>query len=165
MAGEDHSEFACKDRDLVFEALLITLKDSETTIAGLLGGRFCKNNMSFWCSVSLCFCPFHPDIAFNRIADFVTDCCTDCAYAPTSRSYSHRSKITNSHRCCKYSNCSSSNTPNSPSEYSTNFISFFLPLLLLFFFLLFERGINCYCKALGAIFHLILDNNGLFDVI
>jgi hypothetical protein len=85
MASEDHSEFACIDRNLEFEALIIALKDSDTTIAGLLGGRFCKNNMSFWCHVSVCFGPFYPDIAFNRIADFFADYCT--GYCPTKRYY------------------------------------------------------------------------------
>jgi hypothetical protein len=130
MAGEDHSKFACIDRDLEFEALLITLKDSDTTIAVLLCGRFCNNNMSFWCYVSLCFGPFYTDIAFNRIAGVFADSC-----------------------------------PKSPSEYSTNYISFFFLPLLLFFFLLFDRGINCNCEAYGAIFSLILEDWGLFAVI
>jgi hypothetical protein len=97
MAGEDHSEFACIDLNLEFEALLITLKDSDTTIAGRLSGRFCKNNMSFWCYVSLCFGTFYPDIAFNRIADFVADYCT--GYGPTKNYFS--SKSTKNQRSCK----------------------------------------------------------------
>jgi len=145
MAGEDHSEFACIDRDLEFEALLITLKDSDKTIAGLIGGRFCKNNMSFWCYVSLCFGPFFPDIAFNRIADFSADIFTD--FGPTNYCCSLKNKISSSQSWYKYCHCNPSPSPDPISEIRNSCISFLFLLLLLFFLLLFERGINFNCKA------------------
>jgi hypothetical protein len=65
IAGEDHSEFALEDRNLEVEAMLITIKDSDMTLANLLVGRVCINNMSVWCLVGLSFGFFNPDIAFN----------------------------------------------------------------------------------------------------
>ena len=71
IAGEDHTEFALEGRNLVVKALLTTIKDSDTTLTGLLKGRFCINYMPVRCIVGACFGPFNPDIAFNRIYSHV----------------------------------------------------------------------------------------------
>lgn len=77
MAGEVHCEFALNSRNLEVEAMLITIKDSDTTLAKLLVGRVCINFMSIWCIVGAYFCPFSPYNAFNFwflfIEDFIDD--------------------------------------------------------------------------------------------
>jgi hypothetical protein len=59
IAGEEHSEYALKGRNLVFEAILITIKDSDTSLAGKLVGWVCINNMSIWCLVGSSFGPLY----------------------------------------------------------------------------------------------------------
>ena len=63
IAVEEHCEFALEGRNLEVKAMLIKLKDSDTTLAELLVGRFSINNMSIWCSVFVLFCLLNPDIA------------------------------------------------------------------------------------------------------
>jgi hypothetical protein len=70
IAGEDNSESALDGCNLVIEAMLISIKDSDTTLAGLLVGRVCINNMSIWCLVGLYLGPFLPYFALNIIADY-----------------------------------------------------------------------------------------------
>jgi hypothetical protein len=69
IACEDNSEFALEGRNLEFEAMLITIKDSDTTLAGLLVGRVCINDMSIWCLVGVSFCLIYPDIALKQTAN------------------------------------------------------------------------------------------------
>ena len=94
IAGEDHTEFAFESRNLEFEAILISIKDSDTSLAGLLVGRICINNMSIWCLVGVNFCPFDPDVAFKPIVDFAT------AYASDSHAYAE--SIRNNSLYCKF---------------------------------------------------------------
>jgi hypothetical protein len=82
IAGKDHTKFAFESSNLEFEAILITIKDSYTSLAGLFVGRACINNMSIRCLVGIDFGPFYPDIAFS---DFLIDFCTD--YASCSITY------------------------------------------------------------------------------
>ena len=72
IACEDHCEFALEGRNLEVEAMLIMLKDSDTTLAGLLASWGCKDSMSIWCLVGLYFGPLNPDIAFSIFADYVS---------------------------------------------------------------------------------------------
>ena len=65
ICSEYHSEFALESRNLKVEAVLITIKDSDTTLAKLLAGRVCIYKMPIWCHVGETFGPFNPDIAFN----------------------------------------------------------------------------------------------------
>jgi len=51
--------------DLEVEAMLITIKDTDTALAELLVDRVCIEKMSSWCHVGVTFGPFNPDIAFN----------------------------------------------------------------------------------------------------
>ena len=55
VANDYYPVFAMKYRNLVVEAMLVTLKDSDTTISGLLVGRVSTNNMSIWCLVGAFF--------------------------------------------------------------------------------------------------------------
>jgi hypothetical protein len=73
IAGEDHSEFAFESSYLEFEAILITIKDSDTSLARLLVGWVFINNMSIRCLVGIYFGTLNPDVAFKRITDFGTD--------------------------------------------------------------------------------------------
>ena len=77
IAGEDHTEFALERRNLEVEALVISFKYSDTTLARLLVGRICINNMSLWCLVGVTFGLFYPDIAFKQTADFFVNFWTD----------------------------------------------------------------------------------------
>lgn len=86
IAGEVHSEFALEGCNLVFEAMLVLIKDSDTTLAGLVACGGFDNFMSCWCRILAFFCLFSPDIALNRVtfsrigialgrtADGVTSC-------------------------------------------------------------------------------------------
>jgi hypothetical protein len=65
IAGEDDSEFALECGNLEVEAMVVTIEDSNTTLAELLEGWVCINKMSIWCLVSLSFGFLNPDIAFN----------------------------------------------------------------------------------------------------
>jgi hypothetical protein len=65
IASELYSEYAMKYRNLEVEALLFTLKDSNTTIAGALEGRVSTNNMSIWCLVGAFFGPSTPVITYT----------------------------------------------------------------------------------------------------
>jgi len=67
IGSEDHSEFALKGRNFEIEAVLITIKDSDTALAELLEGRVCIEKMPSWCHVGVTFGPFNPDIAFNLL--------------------------------------------------------------------------------------------------
>jgi hypothetical protein len=73
MADEFHTEFALEGRNLEVEGMLIAIKDSDTTLAGLLVGRVCINFMSIWCLVRVSFGVFNPDIAFKKTGDFIID--------------------------------------------------------------------------------------------
>ena len=63
IAGEDHCESALEGRNLVVEAMLITIEDSNTTLAELLVGWILINKMSNRCSVVELLCLLNPDIA------------------------------------------------------------------------------------------------------
>jgi hypothetical protein len=65
IAGEGYGVFALKGSNLVVEAMLSPIKDSDTTLAGLLPGRICIDKMSRWCLVGEILGPLDPDIAFN----------------------------------------------------------------------------------------------------
>ena len=84
IAGKGHTEFAFESSNLKVEAILITIKDSDPSLAGLLVGRVCSNKMSIRCLVGLYFGPFYPDIAFNQITDFLVDVCTEKASRASS---------------------------------------------------------------------------------
>jgi hypothetical protein len=49
---EGHSKFAFEGRNLIVEAILITIKDSDIDFAKVKVGGLCINNMSIWCLVS-----------------------------------------------------------------------------------------------------------------
>ena len=114
IAGEVHSDITLDGCNLVFKAMLVLLKDSDTSLAGLgVCGGF-DNFMSCWCRILARFCLFSPDITLNRdtifrigitfgrTADSGTSCCTNSAQAPISRSYCSLNYRTTSNRCCKY---------------------------------------------------------------
>jgi hypothetical protein len=63
IAGEDHAEYALECCNLKAESMLITIKDSDATLAGHLEGRVCNNFMSIWCLVDVSFGLFNPDKA------------------------------------------------------------------------------------------------------
>jgi hypothetical protein len=65
IAGEVDDVLAFFGRDLVVEAMLSPIKDSDMTVAGLLPGRICIDSMTRWCLVGETFGLFVPDIAFN----------------------------------------------------------------------------------------------------
>jgi tetrahydromethanopterin S-methyltransferase subunit D len=67
IAGEVDGVLALKGSNLVVEAMLSTIKDFETTLAGLLAFRFCINKMASFCLIGSTYGPFDPDIAFNII--------------------------------------------------------------------------------------------------
>ena len=73
VAGEDHTECALEGSNLAVKAMLISIKDSDSTLTELLVGRVCINNMSIQCIVGIYFGLLKPDVAFNRITDFGTD--------------------------------------------------------------------------------------------
>ena len=112
IAGEVHSEFALDGCDLVFEAMLVLIKDSDTTIAGLVAIGGLDNFMSWWCRILAFFKLFSPDITLNRVtffrigfgrtADGGTSCCSNSAQTSISRSYCSLYYRTTSNRCCKY---------------------------------------------------------------
>jgi hypothetical protein len=56
---------ALKGRHLVVEATISTIKDSETTLAGLFPGRVCIDIMTICCLVGETLGSLDPYIAFN----------------------------------------------------------------------------------------------------
>lgn len=91
IAGEIHSEFSLEGRNLVLDTMLTTIKDSDKTLARLLVGRVCKNNMSIICLVGASFCPFIP-VAFKFTGD------PDSATQTRSSPNHSRSKISSSNK-------------------------------------------------------------------
>jgi hypothetical protein len=63
IAGEDHSVISLEGRNLEVEAMVITIKNSDASLAELLVGWVRKNKMSIWCLVAVLFFLFNPDIA------------------------------------------------------------------------------------------------------
>ena len=69
MAGKDHTVFALEGRNLVVEAMLTAIEDSNMTLAVLLVGRVCINSMSIWCLVGVSFAETSPDISIATSFD------------------------------------------------------------------------------------------------
>ena len=65
IAGEGHGVFALKGSNLVVEAILSTIKDSDTTLAGILQGRICIDSMTSCCFVGETLGSLNPDVTFN----------------------------------------------------------------------------------------------------
>ena len=65
IAGEFHGVLAFIGRNLVVEAMLSPIKDSDMTVTRFLIGRVCIDNMTRRCLVGGTFGLFVPDIAFN----------------------------------------------------------------------------------------------------
>ena len=73
IAGEGHTEYALECCNLIGKAILITIKDSDATLAGHQEGRVCKNFMSIWCLVGVSFGLFNPDKASLRALECLVD--------------------------------------------------------------------------------------------
>ena len=81
MAGKDHTVFALEGRNLVVEAMLTAIEDSNMTLAVLLVGRVCINCMSIWCLVGVSFAAstIYIDTCsaqFWHNVEASTDCCS-----------------------------------------------------------------------------------------
>jgi hypothetical protein len=59
--------------NLKAESMLITIKDSDATLAGHLEGRVCNNFMSIWCLVDVSFGLFNPDKALIWALECLVD--------------------------------------------------------------------------------------------
>jgi hypothetical protein len=149
IASEFHCELAMKGRNLIVEAMLITLKDSDTTLAGRLVGWVCINNMTIWCRVVALFCPF-VDVTYNRTGGTEGDCITEKPSDTISYMRSTNSRRLYRHHCTSWwcQKCTTNNT--TPYERSTELMAI--------------NGINFRCEILEAIFHLIRVDCDLFAV-
>jgi hypothetical protein len=79
IAGDHHSEFTLDGRNLVFKAIIITIKKSDTALAGChLEGWVCINLISFFCIVGMFLGLFSPVItSLTRVGDLIADKSTD----------------------------------------------------------------------------------------
>ena len=124
IAGEVHGVLALKGSNFVVKAMLSTIKDSETTLAGLLAFRICIDKMAIFCLIGSTYGPFNPDIAFNFIFPRLkfSLICSMFSINDTNSRYNPESCTGNGSDCRTFwtQDCSKSNSIAHSTSYCSN---------------------------------------------